>query len=36
MNDLERLLPAFTAELDRYYRQELEGALQSRWLKRES
>ena len=24
---------AFTAELDRYYRQELEGALQSRWLK---
>jgi 1-acyl-sn-glycerol-3-phosphate acyltransferase len=25
---------AFTAELDRYYRQELEGALQSRWLKR--
>jgi 1-acyl-sn-glycerol-3-phosphate acyltransferase len=26
---------AFTAELDRYYRQELEGALQSRWLKRE-
>ncbi|HEV7613182.1 MAG TPA: lysophospholipid acyltransferase family protein [Steroidobacteraceae bacterium] len=27
-------VPAFTAELDRYYRQELEGALQSRWLKR--
>jgi 1-acyl-sn-glycerol-3-phosphate acyltransferase len=26
--------PDFTAELDRYYRQELEGALQSRWLKR--
>jgi 1-acyl-sn-glycerol-3-phosphate acyltransferase len=26
--------PAFTAELDRYYRQELEGALQVRWLKR--
>src|ERR1700722_1614193 len=25
---------AFTAELDRYYRAELEGALQSRWLKR--
>jgi 1-acyl-sn-glycerol-3-phosphate acyltransferase len=25
---------AFTAELDRYYRHELEGALQSRWLKR--
>jgi 1-acyl-sn-glycerol-3-phosphate acyltransferase len=25
-------VPAFTAELDRYYRQELEGALQSRWL----
>jgi 1-acyl-sn-glycerol-3-phosphate acyltransferase len=25
---------AFTAELDRYYRQALEGALQSRWLKR--
>jgi 1-acyl-sn-glycerol-3-phosphate acyltransferase len=24
---------AFTAELDRYYRHELEGALQSRWLK---
>src|SRR5271170_2704048 len=24
---------AFTVELDRYYRQELEGALQSRWLK---
>jgi 1-acyl-sn-glycerol-3-phosphate acyltransferase len=24
---------AFTDELDRYYRQELEGALQSRWLK---
>jgi 1-acyl-sn-glycerol-3-phosphate acyltransferase len=27
---------AFTAELDRYYRHELEGALQSRWLKRAS
>jgi 1-acyl-sn-glycerol-3-phosphate acyltransferase len=27
-------VPAFTAELDRYYRQELEGALQSRWLER--
>jgi 1-acyl-sn-glycerol-3-phosphate acyltransferase len=27
-------VPAFTAELDRYYRQELEAALQSRWLKR--
>ena len=26
-------VPAFTAELDRYYRQALEGALQSRWLK---
>ena len=26
---------AFTAELDRYYRQALEGALQSRWLKLE-
>jgi len=26
-------VPAFTAELDRYYRQELDGALQSRWLK---
>jgi 1-acyl-sn-glycerol-3-phosphate acyltransferase len=26
-------VPAFTAELDRYYRQELAGALQSRWLK---
>ena len=25
-------VPAFTAELDRYYRRELEGALQSRWL----
>jgi 1-acyl-sn-glycerol-3-phosphate acyltransferase len=25
---------AFTAELDRYYRDALEGALQSRWLKR--
>jgi 1-acyl-sn-glycerol-3-phosphate acyltransferase len=25
-------VPAFTAELDRYYRQELAGALQSRWL----
>ncbi len=25
---------AFTAELDRYYRHELQGALQSRWLKR--
>jgi 1-acyl-sn-glycerol-3-phosphate acyltransferase len=28
-------VPAFTAELERYYRQALEGALQSRWLKRE-
>src|ERR1700722_12989834 len=27
-------VPAFTAELDRYYRHELEGALQSRWLER--
>jgi 1-acyl-sn-glycerol-3-phosphate acyltransferase len=27
-------VPAFTAELDRYYRRELEGALQSRWLRR--
>jgi 1-acyl-sn-glycerol-3-phosphate acyltransferase len=27
-------VPAFTAELDRYYRNELHGALQSRWLKR--
>jgi 1-acyl-sn-glycerol-3-phosphate acyltransferase len=27
-------VPAFTAELDRYYRHELEGALQSRWLRR--
>ncbi len=26
-------VPAFTAELDRYYRQQLKGALQSRWLK---
>jgi 1-acyl-sn-glycerol-3-phosphate acyltransferase len=26
-------VPAFTAELDRYYRQTLEGALQCRWLK---
>jgi len=26
-------VPAFTAELERYYRQALEGALQSRWLK---
>jgi 1-acyl-sn-glycerol-3-phosphate acyltransferase len=26
-------VPAFTDELDRYYRQELAGALQSRWLK---
>ena len=26
-------VPAFTAELDQYYRQALEGALQSRWLK---
>jgi 1-acyl-sn-glycerol-3-phosphate acyltransferase len=25
--------PAFTAELDQYYRQELAGALQARWLK---
>ena len=28
-------VPAFTAELERYYRQALDGALQSRWLKRE-
>jgi 1-acyl-sn-glycerol-3-phosphate acyltransferase len=28
-------VPAFTAELDRYFRQELKGALQSRWLKHE-
>src|SRR5216683_964168 len=28
-------VPAFTAELDRYYRQVLEDALQSRWLKHE-
>ena len=28
-------VPAFTAELERYYRQALEGALQSCWLKRE-
>jgi 1-acyl-sn-glycerol-3-phosphate acyltransferase len=28
-------VPAFTAELERYYRQALEGGLQSRWLKRE-
>ncbi|HEY0749212.1 MAG TPA: lysophospholipid acyltransferase family protein [Steroidobacteraceae bacterium] len=28
-------VPAFTAELDRYYRQTLEGALQSRWLRHE-
>jgi 1-acyl-sn-glycerol-3-phosphate acyltransferase len=28
-------IPAFTAELDRYFRQALQGALQSRWLKRE-
>src|SRR6266852_5616716 len=28
-------VPAFTAELDRYYKQALEGALQSRWLKRD-
>jgi 1-acyl-sn-glycerol-3-phosphate acyltransferase len=27
-------VPAFTAELDQYYRQALEGALQSRWLQR--
>jgi 1-acyl-sn-glycerol-3-phosphate acyltransferase len=27
---------AFTAELERYYRQTLEGALQARWLKRET
>jgi 1-acyl-sn-glycerol-3-phosphate acyltransferase len=27
-------VPAFTAELDRYYRQELEAAPQSRWLRR--
>jgi 1-acyl-sn-glycerol-3-phosphate acyltransferase len=28
-------VPAFTADLDRYYRQQLAGALQSRWLKQE-
>jgi 1-acyl-sn-glycerol-3-phosphate acyltransferase len=28
-------VPAFTAELDRYYKQELEGALQARWLPQE-
>ena len=28
-------VPAFTAELDRYYRQALQGAPQSRWLKPE-
>ena len=28
-------VPAFTAELDRYYRRVLDGALQSRWLKRD-
>jgi 1-acyl-sn-glycerol-3-phosphate acyltransferase len=28
-------VPAFTAELDCYYRQELQGALQARWLKRD-
>jgi 1-acyl-sn-glycerol-3-phosphate acyltransferase len=27
-------VPAFTAELDRYYRHQLEGAMQSRWLPR--
>jgi 1-acyl-sn-glycerol-3-phosphate acyltransferase len=27
-------VPAFTGELDQYYKRELEGALQSRWLKR--
>ena len=27
-------VPAFTAELDQYYRHELQNALQSRWLKR--
>jgi 1-acyl-sn-glycerol-3-phosphate acyltransferase len=27
-------VPAFTAELDRYYRQELSGALQAHWLER--
>jgi len=27
-------VPAFTAELDRYYRRELAGALQARWLER--
>jgi 1-acyl-sn-glycerol-3-phosphate acyltransferase len=27
-------VPAFTAELDQYYRQELAGALQARWLER--
>jgi 1-acyl-sn-glycerol-3-phosphate acyltransferase len=26
-------VPAFTAELDQYYRRELAGSLQSRWLK---
>jgi 1-acyl-sn-glycerol-3-phosphate acyltransferase len=28
-------VPAFTAELDRYYRQALADALQTRWLKRD-
>jgi 1-acyl-sn-glycerol-3-phosphate acyltransferase len=28
-------VPAFTAELDLYYRRTLDGALQSRWLKRD-
>ncbi|HEX3396621.1 MAG TPA: hypothetical protein VHS76_07955, partial [Steroidobacteraceae bacterium] len=28
-------VPTFTAELDRYYREALQGALQSRWLKTE-
>src|ERR1700733_316678 len=29
-------VPAFTAELDRYYREQLQDSLQSRWLKHES
>jgi 1-acyl-sn-glycerol-3-phosphate acyltransferase len=29
-------VPGFTAELDRYYRHELQGALQASWLKQES
>jgi len=28
-------VPAFTAELDRYYRQALQNAPQTRWLKHE-